>query len=341
MPKTPSHSSTPATMTTRVFPKRSFSSWRFWLPALLLGILAVVVSEDIDDWLLQAHVPRVWYVLVSRTLGAAMIIIPLYLYLVWRQTAEREKYVNERLREAESLREDLTNMLVHDLKSPIVSAGMALNALRRLSNTQGERSPREKEMLQIALDNYQRLDFMVQNLLDVARTEGGQLPLTVAAANVTEVLRRAVSEVAPRAHTASIELREDYQQTPVVALVDADKLRRVVNNLLDNAIKFTPAGGYIEVAAKPDGEEALITVRDTGEGIPEDLHDRIFEKFTQAPGAQRGHRRSVGLGLTFCKLAVEAHGGRIWVENAPEGGSAFALALPLSGGKVGASGGSE
>jgi len=115
---------------------------------------------------------------------------------------------------------------------------------------------------------------------------------------------------------------------PLVAL-DPEKLTRVIANLVDNALKFTPTGGVVRIVADlPDGQsEIRVGVLDSGPGIPDDYRARIFDRFVQVSG-RRGARAGSGLGLSFCKLTVEAHGGRIWAENLQEGGSGFYFTLP-------------
>ena len=110
---------------------------------------------------------------------------------------------------------------------------------------------------------------------------------------------------------------------------DDDKLRRILVNLLGNALKFTPRGGTITLEAKPDGECLRFGVRDTGEGIPKEAFERIFEKFGQVETRKSGRKMSTGLGLTFCRLATEAHGGSIWVESEVGVGSTFYFTIPL------------
>jgi signal transduction histidine kinase len=109
---------------------------------------------------------------------------------------------------------------------------------------------------------------------------------------------------------------------------DASMIDRVMTNLLDNAIRYTPQGGHIQVSIEPSEAVHTVTIADSGEGIPAEHRERIFERFVQVDTAklQRGSKGS-GLGLTFCRLAVEAHGGRIWVDDAPEGGAAFHFTL--------------
>ncbi len=132
-----------------------------------------------------------------------------------------------------------------------------------------------------------------------------------------------------------MRLTVDIPDALPVLDTDADKIERVLLNLVDNAIKFTPAGGEVIVQAHPAGDRdapdgyVRVEVKDTGPGIPDDSKERLFDRFTQLDGV-RGRRRGTGLGLTYCRLAVEAHGGRIWVEDNPQGGAIFAFTLPLA-----------
>jgi signal transduction histidine kinase len=311
------------------WPQRALRRWRVWLPALSLALLCVVVTQDMDDWLI-GHVPYLWYVVISRALGTTLLVIPLLLYYSWRRAAQRQAEARQAVEAAIGLRDDLAHMLVHDLKSPLTSAGMALNLLARLAATEPRDPGKEQRMLSMARDDCRRMEHLVQDILDVARTEAGQFPLDLAPADVIEPVRQAVYEVGPLLHERSLCVAERYAPGPVLATVDSDKLHRVVSNLLDNAIKFSPEGGEIEVEITDTATEVRIAVRDNGEGIPPELRERIFDKFRQGAGAERVARRSVGLGLTFCKLAVEAHGGRIWVDSAPGGGSLFVFTLPRS-----------
>jgi two-component system sensor histidine kinase VicK len=124
-------------------------------------------------------------------------------------------------------------------------------------------------------------------------------------------------------------LRLEVGDAPLSAHVDRGKIVRVLDNLLANAIRFTPAGGLIVVRVFEKGGSAVITVEDSGAGIPESLRTRIFEKFGQVEASRIGLKMSVGLGLYFCKLVMDAHGGSIWVESTEGEGSVFGLSLPL------------
>ncbi len=237
-----------------------------------------------------------------------------------------------RLRAAEAMRDDLTNMLVHDLKNPVVSVSMALDLLRRQQQAGGAAltEGRVAELLRVAAESNDRLRRLVEDILDVAKAENDCMLLNRAETDLAQVVRAAVEEVRPRAQRAELTLEGKYPEAPLLCLLDAEKIRRVVDNLLDNGLKHSPPGGRIEVAVAQQGAEARVTVRDEGQGIPEHLHGHIFEKYRQAEATGAGQRASVGLGLAFAKLAVESHGGRIWVESRAGSTTTFVFTLPLA-----------
>jgi len=240
-----------------------------------------------------------------------------------RYTAElAESY--QRLQDLERLRDDLTHMIVHDLRTPLTSLLSGLQTVPLV----GDLNETQTEMVEIAVDGGQTLLGMINNLLDVEKMEQESVPLDLAPLTAAGLIERATAQVAMLAQVNGLTL---VQQAPLGLppfFGDEDKLRRTLVNLLGNAIKFTPAGGTITAAAGVDDADMLFSVRDTGEGIPPEAFERIFEKFGQVESRKAGRKMSTGLGLTFCKLAVEAHGGRIWVESGPGRGSAFFFTLP-------------
>jgi signal transduction histidine kinase len=240
--------------------------------------------------------------------------------------ANRELEENyARLKELESLRDSLVHMVVHDLRTPLTSLTGGLQTLERL----GELNPEQREFLQIAVQGGETLLGMINDLLDISKLEDGSLPLDLSELNAAEAAEQAVRQVAPLAREKDLTLVA-APSLPLPAIrADGDMLRRVLVNLLGNAVKFTPPGGTISLAVQPHGSDAcLFSVSDTGEGIPEEAFDRIFEKFGQVESRKGGRRNSTGLGLTFCRMAVEAHGGRIWVESALGKGSTFYFTIP-------------
>ncbi|RYG37130.1 response regulator [bacterium] len=230
-----------------------------------------------------------------------------------------------RLQELEKMRDDLTAMIVHDLRTPLTSILSGLQTAQMA----GEMDELQDEMIGIAIDGSETLLGMINDLLDVSKLEDGSmnLDLTDVAADALGV--KAISQVANLAKMRGVALIDGISRPGIVFKGDDDKLRRTLVNLLGNALKFTPAGGSVELIGRVNGNEIQFSVKDTGEGIPEDSFHKIFEKFGQVESRKAGRKMSTGLGLTFCKMVVESHGGRIWVESQVGVGSTFSFVLPL------------
>jgi two-component system, sensor histidine kinase and response regulator len=296
-----------------------------WLMAVVVTVCAMALLQ-LAQHLFFMNLPMFWYHATAAALNSAAVTVIIVLYLTWRRTALAAEEALRLLQTSERLREDLTSMLVHDLKHPLTAS---LLGSRILLERRDALEPAEREMLAIAIQNQTRLVGMIEDLLDIARAEGDHMPVHLEPTDLAVVINAVLDEAAPQAHGAGLALAVGLVDCPL-ALCDADKTRRILADLLANALKFTPAGGHVTVSLRPVGGEAQVTVRDDGPGIPESLHDRIFEKYAQAEAAATGHRMSVGLGLTFCKLATEAQGGRVWVDSGEGRGSAFTVALPLA-----------
>jgi len=231
----------------------------------------------------------------------------------------------QELRKLEELRDSLTDMIVHDLRQPLQSLIGGLETLPIL----GELNPDQREFLELSTDGGQTLLGMINDLLDISKMESGTLQLDRTRVDPQAVVEVAVRQVWNLAQEKEVDLRIDCRpgETPLCA--DEEKLRRVLVNLLGNAIKFTPRRGCVTVSVRTESAEALqFSVADSGEGIPPEAFERIFEKFGQVENRKEGRKMSTGLGLTFCKMAVEAHGGRIWVESELGHGSVFSFTLP-------------
>jgi signal transduction histidine kinase len=237
-----------------------------------------------------------------------------------RQNGELQDNYNQ-LRKLEALRDNLTHMVVHDMRSPLAIVQMSVEMLKTMLTGLGES---ETKLLDGALRGAQTMNRMTTQLLDVSRLESGQMPLNKTACELAPFAQAALEAIAPLLgeRRAVLDVRE-----PLTALCDAVLLRRVLDNLLSNALKFTPPGKDITVSIAREGDAAQLAVTDTGAGIPEKYHQKIFEKFSQIAGEQQS--KGTGLGLTFCKLAVEAHGGQIGVDSEIGRGSTFWFTLPL------------
>jgi len=185
----------------------------------------------------------------------------------------------------------------------------------------------QQALMSIAIRSAGRLSRLVDSLLDLRRLEAGQMVLSRAQTNVNQLIAEAAEQVLPAAEGKDTVLRVELPPRLPFVSMDGDMIRRVIINLMDNAVKYTPRGGSIAVGAKATVTEVTISVRDNGPGIPPSEHTRVFNKFArlQREAAPKG----LGLGLAFCRLAIEAHGGKIWVESAVGRGSTFLFTLPL------------
>jgi signal transduction histidine kinase len=177
----------------------------------------------------------------------------------------------------------------------------------------------------------QQMLSLLTNLLEVQRLEDGRMPVHLAPLDLAQMLATAVRQVQPLAVKKAISLRLDAPSSLPLVLGDSDLSLRVVTNLLDNAIKFTPFDGDICVTGQvaDAGDQVVVTVADNGPGIPSHEQARVFEAFTQVDQGQARGKGSVGLGLAFCKLAVEAQGDRIWVESDEGRGAQFKFTLSV------------
>jgi signal transduction histidine kinase len=189
----------------------------------------------------------------------------------------------------------------------------------------------------MAEQNIDRIMHIINQLLDISRLESEQLPLELEPVDVRALFEDAKSRFAPLATESQIMLTAEVVPGTPLTYADLSLISRVVDNLLDNAIKFTPDGGGVRLWARSafegDSQEVWVGVSDTGPGLSTEAQSRLFTKFQQAPSVE-GRRRGTGLGLAFCRLAVEAHGGRIWVESEMGEGSNFIFALPANSERV-------
>ncbi len=229
-------------------------------------------------------------------------------------------------REQERLCCDLVDLLLHDLRSPLATALLGVEAIERaLEREDPDRAQRSLEMLAATL---RRLSRLVDSLLDISRLEAGQPFVRPSTVDLGELLLQVVHEVSLAVATHGLHLELEVPSGLPTIVADRDMVFRAVINLLDNAIKFSPAGSQVCLRVTPQDQGLTIAVTDQGPGIPRELQARIFDKFvgSHLPQAPRGY----GLGLSFCKLAVEAHDGQVSVDSEPGRGSTFSLWFPVT-----------
>ncbi len=281
---------------------------------------------DVDVWLTESESLLIaslffinWSVVAISTLLTAQLTGSL---------ASRLKSSNTQLRESERLRTNLTDMLVHDLRNPLTALMGWLDIFRA---TMGDEADDERFRL---LENARRSGHvtlgLVGELLDISKLEAGKLTPNFDPVDISQLISDSIDAMRALIEIEDLKVTLDLDADVSVALCDKQLISRVMTNLISNAIKHTPAGGTITLQAhRGQNDVVVVSVSDTGEGIPPEYRRRIFEKFGQVeePGRER---RGTGLGLTFCKMAVEAHGGDIWVESQIGQGSTFYFTLPAN-----------
>ena len=224
----------------------------------------------------------------------------------------------------EAHRRDLAAMIYHDLRGPLHNINLGLTRLDKLLS---DATPAVILLLQLSLGSTRQLTRMVNSLLDLEQLESGRATLERKPAQVAELIAQAAEAMSLLSDEAGhhLELNVDPALPPLN--IDIDMMVRVIINLLENAIKYTPQGGHVLVQAQHAGDQIRISVSDSGPGIPADMHEPIFDKYVRITDTRA--QSGLGLGLAFCRLAVQAHGGRIWVEDNTPRGARFIVTLPL------------
>jgi len=223
---------------------------------------------------------------------------------------------------ATQLRDQLLGVVAHDLRNPLTAILLHAAELTRRGSDPERRSQMRSEAIHSAA---MRMNRLIQDLLDVAVMESGRLTIEPARVSARELIVAAVDMQRALASSSSLELRIDVDRDVPDAWGDRDRLLQVFENLIGNAIKFTKAGGCITVGAASRNHEVIFRVADTGSGIAPENLPRVFDRFWQAT---RTGGQGAGLGLPITKGIIEAHGGRIWVESAPDRGTIFSFTIP-------------
>ena len=232
------------------------------------------------------------------------------------------------LRRLERLRDDLTHMVIHDLRNPltVIFGVLELLELKEAKTL----SAGTLELLTAGRRSVTEMLNMINSILDVSKMGAGEMKIQQEPCELNALIRSVVAATEPFPENRTVTF--DAAEAALNIAVDVGLFRRVIQNLLSNALKYTPAGGNVRIAVSASASEVRVAVTDNGPGIAPEYHQRIFEKFGQIEDRQ--HRVGTGLGLTFCKLAVEAHGGHINVESEVGKGSTFWLVLPRADGST-------
>lgn len=233
-------------------------------------------------------------------------------------------------REFARLKDEFVGLISHELRTPLSSILGYLELMR--DDEESPLSPEQLQYLGVAERNAHRLLRLVGDLLFTAQVESGRFPLDRREMDLAEVVASSVESAQPAARTAAVTLVSDQVESPLLVHGDAQRLGQSVDNLVANAIKFTPAGGTVIVGLAREGDQAKITVTDTGIGIPAVELSQLSTRFFRASTATRNAVPGVGLGLTITKAIVTAHGGRMDIASEEGVGTTFTVRIPLEGG---------
>jgi signal transduction histidine kinase len=233
------------------------------------------------------------------------------------------------LERANKLQADFSAMIAHDLRSPLVNILGVVEVM--MQGVFGAVTEEQSKWLGRLQANARGLVDLISDFLDLSKLESGYIDLQRQRVALGEIIERSIENFRLIAANRKISLRGTVDSALPPVDADPRRLDQVLNNLISNAIKFTPEGGEVEVAAASAGhDQARLSVRDNGEGIAPEEIGQIFEKYRQGGNVRQAKEKGTGLGLVICKMIVEAHGGRIWAESEPGRGSVFYVSLPLA-----------
>ena len=236
---------------------------------------------------------------------------------------------NERLKELDHLKSDFVSNVSHELRTPLTAIKGAVDLILR--EVPGPLNEKQVHYLARVRSNTQHLAGLINNLLDLSKIEEGKIELQAARVSFGGLVHEVMETLKPIAAERPIELEVTTLEPSILVWADRDKIAQVLINLIGNAIKFTPPHGRVTVSsASNDTDWVRVSVSDTGPGISADQRERIFEKFYQIALDEGQKPKGTGLGLAIAKTLVELHGGKIWVEPVPSGGSNFYFTLPAT-----------
>jgi signal transduction histidine kinase len=245
------------------------------------------------------------------------------------EDATRElKRNNERLTELDRMKDEFVSTVSHELRTPLSS----IRAFSEILEDDTEMDPQQRQQLsRIVVQESERLTRLVDQILDFAKIESGAYQWADERLDLVGVVDQALTATGQLARNRDIQVSRDVPAAPLVISGDRDRLVQVVINLLSNAVKYCePGTGRVRLRLSGTPAEVRLEVADNGPGIRPEQRERLFEKFHQIRDAAHGKPQGTGLGLAICRTIVENHGGRIWVESPPGGGSTFIVTLPAA-----------
>ncbi len=231
-----------------------------------------------------------------------------------------------KLKEVDKMKSDFFSLMSHELRTPLTSIKEGTNLLRE--GLAGEITARQKKLLTIISEESNRLIELVNSLLDLTKIEAGMMAYSFATAELTPLIQKVILELSPIAESKRLKVERHLEELPMINM-DRERILQVLRNLVGNALKFTPNGGLITIAARLTREGAEVSVSDTGPGIPKEHLHNIFDKFRQVGQPNSGNLKGTGLGLAIVRHIIDKHGGKIWIESNAGMGNTFFFVLPV------------
>ncbi len=306
-----------------------------YLAGMPLAVLMIVMLDSVGPWGLALGIPPTWMILgyykankekneeQQRRIQEIEALNEQLEMRVEERTHDLAEAL-EQIKELQSLKATLTQTLVHDLKNPLSAVTGNLDLLEM--QNENERVLRLVRRSRAGADRLQR---MIVDLMDIARMEEGRFALAEETFDPVRMISRALENAEASFEQQSIHLAMCKPEHPCTLRADRAVMHRVLDNLLANALRYSPKEGTVTVSLIPGAETFEITVADQGKGIPEQYREKVFEKYAQVELREAGVSVNRGLGLTFCQLAIEAHGGKIVADEAPGGGAMFRVIMPV------------
>jgi len=245
------------------------------------------------------------------------------------QANDELNIANERLKNIDRQKTEFLNIVAHDLRTPLTSIRSYTDMLLMHKDKPETIKKVFVEFLEVIRHEGLRLENLVNDYLDLAKIEGGQMIFKSEPVDIKGIINKSLATYYGEAMEHGINLKSILSEDIPVINADDGKLRQVVSNLLSNAIKYTPKGGTITISAEKKDKYIEVCVEDTGPGISKEYHERIFEKFVQVQSGKERVKKGTGLGLPIVKYIMEHHGGRVWVESEEGKGAKFFFALPI------------
>ena len=250
---------------------------------------------------------------------------------VLRDVSARHR-AEEALHQAIRARDDMMGIVSHDLRNPASAVKMLARSILAESRERQDIPADVTDRVEVILMAAAQIDALIQDLLDVTRLEAGRLTVSPREVAPVPLVEAALYSLRTLAESSGVELLATYDEELPAVHADPERVTQLLSNLVGNALKFTPAGGQVEVHVQPYGEGAMVSVIDNGEGIPDDQLPRVFDRFFQVSNSRMGGRHGAGLGLPIARGIVEAHGGTIWIESAQGRGTTVRFTLPRARG---------